>query len=221
NSMSKEQLQIPSNEQLAALNDKIREGSYREVYRNKNLAIKKLKKHVIKSVGSVKIRIPTRVYLLFRFGISDINKYERKWYDHIISKAPPEMHRCFAEVLAVKKVNGFSYSINQLVLDADNQPSKTLVQHGKIESSSFWKKIEELEQFFKKHSIPYFTIGGYNICVQRQQDGSCFPVLIDYKRIGIRTFWHQLPLYLKHFRDLKMERRFQKMRDQLKGSGKE
>lgn len=154
--MSKEQLQIPSNEQLAALNDKIREGSYREVYRNKNLAIKKLKKHVIKSVGSVKIRIPTRVYLLFRFGISDINKYERKWYDHIISKARPEMHRCFAEVLAVKKVNGFSYSINQLVLDPGNRPSRTLSQHGKIERADFWAVIEKLELCLKKTQHPLF-----------------------------------------------------------------
>jgi len=219
--MSNEQIQIPSNEQLDGLHDKIRNGGYREVYRYNDLAIKKLKKHVTKRFCGVKIRVPTRVYLLFRFGISDINKYERKWYDHIISQAPPELHRCFAKVLAVKKVNGFSYSINQIVIDADNKPSRTLSQHGKIESADFWEIIDRLEQFLKEHNIPYFTIGGHNICIQQQHDGTYLPVLIDYKRIGIRTFWHQLPLYLKHFRDLKMERRFQKMRNQLKGPGKE
>ena len=201
---------------LDNLNEKISEGRFRDVYRYNDLVIKKPKPYIIKRFRSIEVRIPTALYTLVNYAIRDFNKYEYKQYQSIVSKIPSDLHKCFAKVHKPIKNKRTSYSINQLVIDHGGQISKTLSEHGKVKDKQFWSLIAELEKQFSENRIFYFSVGSPNICVNRQADGRLIPVLIDYKRSGIRTFWRQLPLFLPYFSRQKMRRRFQKLREQFK-----
>ena len=201
---------------LGNLNEKISEGRFRDVYRYNDLVVKKPKPYIIKRFRFIEVRIPTALYTLVNYAIRDLNKYEYKQYQSIISKIPPDLHKCFAKVHEPIKNKRTSYSINQLVIDHGGQISKTLSEHGKVKDKQFWSLIDELEKRFSENRIFYFSVGSPNICVNRQADGRLIPVLIDYKRSGIRTFWRQLPLFFPYFSRQKMRRRFQKLREQFK-----
>jgi len=201
---------------LTNLNEKISEGFYREVYRSNEFAVKRLRPHITKKLLFTKVRIPVSLYVLVRFAIRDLNKYEYKLYQSVISKMPSDLHKCFARVHKPIRDDKTSYSINELVLDDDGQISKTLLEYGKVNDKHFWSLINKVEKLFLQNHVYYLGISGYNICVKRRANGCLIPVLIDYKRIGIRTFWHQLPLYFPYFIRLKMRRRFQKVREDFR-----
>ena len=204
------------NQNLGNLNEKISEGRFRDVYRYNDLVIKKPKHYKIKTLLSIEVRIPTSLYTLVNYAIRDFNKYEYKQYESIISKIPSDLHKCFAKVHKPIKYNKTCYSINQLVIDHGGQISKTLSEYGKVKDEQFWSLIDELEKRFLENRIYYFGVGSSNICVNRQADGRLIPVLIDYKRFGIRTFWYQLPLFFPYFSRLKMRRKFQRLREHFK-----
>jgi len=198
------------------LNVKLGEGAYRDVYRYNEFAVKKSKPHVIRKILFVRIRVPSSLYTLLRFAIWDLNDYEYKQYRSIISKTPADLHQCFAKVYEPIKDGKTRYSINQLVTDDDGQVSKTLFEYGGINDKQFWNMVDDLEKLFLDKKIYYLSIGPHNVCVNQQADGRLIPVLVDYKRIGVRTFWHQLLLYIPYFIRLKMRRRFQRMRQHVR-----
>ena len=195
---------------------KIGEGAYRDVYRHTDFAVKRSKPHVVKKALFVKIPVPMSVYSLLRFGIRDLSQYEYDQYQSIISMTPARLHKFFAKVHKPIKNGKACYSINELVMDHDGQVSNTLFEYGKIEDEQFWKTLDDLENVFLDKKIYYLSIGPHNICVNKQAGGQLVPVLIDYKRIGVRTFRHQLLLYIPYFIRLKMRRRFQRMRKRFK-----
>ncbi len=201
---------------LVHLNEKISEGRYRDVYRYNELAIKKTKPHIIKKLLFIEVRIPTSLYTLVNYAIRDFNKYEYRQYQSIISKIPSDLHKCFAKVHKPIKNNKTCYSISQLEIDHGGQISKALSEYGKVNDEQFWSLIDELEKRFLENRIYYFGVGSSNICVDRQADGRLIPVLIDYKRFGIRTYWYQLLLFFPYFSRLKMRRRFQSLREHFK-----
>ena len=198
------------------LTEKISEGRYRDVYRYNELAIKIPKSHIIKKLLFIEVRVPASLYTLVNYAIRDLNIYEYKQYRSIISKVPSDLHKCFAKVHKPIKNNKTCYSISQLVIDHGGQISKALSEYGKVNDEQFWSLIDELEKRFLENRIYYFSVGSPNICVNRQADGRLIPVLIDYKRTGIRTFWHQLLLFFPYFSRLKMRRRFQRLREHFK-----
>ncbi len=200
-------------ENLGNLNVKISEGVYRDVYRYTEFAVKKSKPNIIRKILFFRVCIPSSLYTLVSFAIRDLSDYEYKQYQSIISKMPAGLHKCFAKVYKPIKDGKICYSINQLVIDDDGQVSKTLFEYGAIDDEQFWNIVDDLEKVFLDKKIYYLSIGPYNVCVNRQAGGQLIPVLVDYKRIGIRTFWHQLLLYIPYFLRLKMRRRFQRMRE--------
>ncbi len=204
------------NQNLSKLNEKISEGRYREVYRYNELVVKKQKPHIIKKLLFIEVRIPTSLYILANYAIRDLHKYEYKQYESIISKMPSDLHKCFAQVHEPILNGKTCYSIHQLVIDHGGQISKALSEYRKVTDEQFWNLIDELENRFLENRIYYFSVGPTNICVNKQADERLIPVLIDYKRCGRRTFWHQLPLFFPYFLRLKMRRRFQRLRDQFK-----
>jgi hypothetical protein len=198
------------------VSEKISEGVYRDVYRYNDYAVKKLKPVVTRKILLVRVRVPSSLYTLLRYAIRDLNEYEYKQYQSIISKTPARLHKCFAKVYEPIKDGKISYSINQLVMDDDERVSKSLAEYGGIDDEQFWNRLDDLEKLFLDKKIYYLGIGPHNVCVNRQADGHLLPVLVDYKRIGVRTFWHQLLLYIPYFIRLKMRRRFQRMRQHFR-----
>ena len=198
------------------LNEKISEGAYRDVYRYNEFAVKKLKPHIIRKVLFVRTRVPSSLYTLLRFAIWDLSTYEYKQYQSIISKTPADLHQCFAKVHKPIKAGKITYSIHQLVTDQDGQVSKTLFEYGGIDDEQFWNMVDDLEKLFLDKKIYYLSIGPHNVCANRQADGRLIPVLVDYKRVGVRTFWHQILLYIPYFIKLKVRRRFRRMREHFR-----
>ena len=96
------------------------------------------------------------------------------------------------------------------------QVSKTLFEYGGIDDEQFWNMVDDLEKLFLDKKIYYLSIGPHNVCANRQADGRLIPVLVDYKRVGVRTFWHQILLYIPYFIKLKVRRRFRRMREHFR-----
>lgn len=202
----------PGIDQLSLLHERIGETKYRIAYRWKSFAIKETKSHVPKRILGLHFRVPISVYTLSRFAIRDLSTYEHDQYLRIMSKTPDHLHEHFARVFAPFKAGDQVYAINELVLNHDGSVSKMLRSFGPIEDQQFWSDVAKLEQFLLKARIYFFGVGCNNIVVQEEAGGRLVPVLIDYKRIGIRTFWQQFWLFLPFVKKLKLKRRFNKIR---------
>lgn len=205
-------MSVPDNINISDLHDKIHQGIYRDVFRYKDYAIKVMRPWIRKRFMGIGICIPTCLYTLLRFGIRDFNEYEFHKYKHLDAELPSELQSSFARILGVYEDDGRSYSVCELVTDANGQPSKTLLQVAKVSDANFWDRINELEQFFTVNDIAYLSVGGDNVCVQQLKNGDLHPVMIDYKRIGRRTFSHQLLLWFRPLLRMKMRRRFRSLK---------
>jgi hypothetical protein len=129
---------------------------------------------------------------------------------------PSDLHKCFAQVHKPIIDGNTRYSIQQLVIDHGGQISKALLEYKKVSDEHFWNLIDELENRFIENRIYFFSGLSSNICVKKQADERLIPVLIDFKRCGRRTFWYQPPLFFPYFFRLKMQRRFERIREQFK-----
>ncbi len=208
----------PTIDKLSGLTEIINESRYRIAYRLDEFAIKKIKSHISIKILFINVHIPTPLFTLFRFGIRDFNEFEYDQFQSVISRIPADLHTCFAKAYRPIKADNTTYSINQLVINDDGMVSKMLREYGKVNDKQFWSTIDRLENLFLVHRIYFFGVGCNNICVRQHADGRVVPVLIDYKRVGIRTFWHQLWLFLPSVKELKLRRRFDRLRKRYKSS---
>jgi hypothetical protein len=196
---------------------KIGEGKYREVYRVGNFAIKMLKHSVRKNYGFFHVDFPSQWYTKHKFGIKDFNQFEYDMFREFIERVPVDFRDRFAHIHSVGKIDGKSYSLSDLAINGDGNPSKTLAQYGEIGSYNFWSQIEELEGVLTDNSIPIMDIRGENIMVQETSEGVA-PVFIDFKRYGGRTYSVQFWLSSEKQLVAKMQRRFERLRELYKPS---
>ena len=142
--------------------------------------------------------------------------YEYGNYLWVIGKVPEEMRGSFAQIFEVAKSNGKSISINELVVNADGRVSKTLRDYGPVSDPVFWERLQKLEELFLSKNIPYFDIRAKNILVKELEDGHMIPVLIAYKRVGIRTYPLQLNLLTKAGMSMRIIKKFLRLRELYK-----
>jgi hypothetical protein len=201
-----------SPERLASLCEPIGETKYRIAYRYKNLAIKRTKSHVPKRVLGKEFRVPVSLYTMIRFAIANLSAFEYDQYCWLSSRIPKDFQHHLARAYPPVSANDHCYAVNELVVNDDGSVSKMLRSFGPTDDTRFWADIDRLEKLFLQEKIYFFGIGCNNICVREKADGRLIPVLIDYKRIGIRTFWQQFWLLLPGVKSLKLKRRFNKIR---------
>ena len=199
-----------------SLENRIGEGKYRVVYRHSDYAFKVLKPYVKKDYGPFHVKFPTSLYVKSKFGIIDFNKHEYDNYLGIISQVPEEMRDSFTQIFEVFYIDRKSISINELVINADGQISKTLRGHGPVKDPVFWERLQKLEDLFLSRNIPYFDIRDKNIAVKQSKDGHMIPVFIAYKRVGIRTYPLQLHLLTNCGISRRIKRRFLRIRELYK-----
>lgn len=196
-----------------SLDQRIGEGHYRLVYRYGNLALKVLMPYRTKDYGLFCINFPTSLYATLKFLVTDLSIAEYDNYSKLISQVPQEIRDSFAIIFGVTPFKEGSISLCELVLNADGSLPKSLNQYGVVESSGFWMRMDNIEDFFLSRGIPNFNINGDNILVKELGDGNYIPVLIDYKRMGTRAYPLQLHLFLKSESAKRVKRKFSAIRE--------
>ncbi|MDR4987245.1 MAG: hypothetical protein RG741_00220 [Bacteroidales bacterium] len=116
-----------------------------------------------------------------------MNKEE---YD-IYHRLPDEMKPYFNPVIEV----GDDYLVTGRPLDYDGSHSKPVVAYGKIAHRGFWQEIDKILLLFEKYNLWFYdTMKGRNLFVRKLSEDEWVPVIVDYKRLGWRSYPIQINL---------------------------
>jgi len=198
---------------LSSAKKPIGEGSYRRVFEiDDRLVGKELKHRRVKKYGPLTVRYPMGWYCLFKFGIRDINLHDFKKYQELKKKIPDALKGNFGEIVDVKQRGKESVLLMKKVKNYDGKMSKSLIETGSIASRAFWEKIDQIEKFFLENDVHYF-IYPQDIAVRWISEKECEPVIIDFKRIGARTYPAQPHLVLKSQAKKRVKRLFARLKE--------
>ena len=166
----------------------IGKGAYRTVFEIDGRRVgKELKGHREKNYGPIKVRYPMKVYSRLKFGIGDLNKHEFKKYQDFIKKVPRKLRKNFGQIEGIETRGKKTMLVMRSVKNFDGSLSKSMAETGPVKSKLFWQKIDQIEKFLLEERIPFFNYD-INIMVQQRKNGEAVPVVIDFKRIGARTY---------------------------------
>lgn len=188
--------------------NKIGEGTYREVYRiSDDYCAKVLRPTHLKDYFFFKVNYPTKAYIKYKFGIKDFNEYELNLFNNIKNRMPSDLDSSFAKIEGI--VN--NALIQDLVKNQDGSLSKSLLNYdSKIGNMEFWKKLQDIQEFFLDEDIFNFNVKPDNILVKNDSE-NLIPVIMDYKRIGPRTYPFQPQLLIRSVAQQKIIRRFSRL----------
>jgi hypothetical protein len=193
---------------------RIGEGKYRVVSAfGFDKVAKTLKPARTKRYGFLPVNYSMWLYTPLKFGIRDINAHEQKNYKMILAQDPKGLRSSFAEILAVRKQRGKSVLVMKKVKDFNGETSKSLKETGPVKSRVFWRRIDKIENFFLEKKIPFFNLNGENILVKKISGSEAIPVIVDYKRIGARTYPFQPHLLIKPIAMQRVKKRFRQIRE--------
>lgn len=200
----------PCNADYISLENKIGEGTYREVYRAGDKALKILKPHIHK----FNVDFPTSLFTKLEYGIADFNQYEYNTYQRFIKKIPEGLRGRFAKIYSAGCYNGRSASLSELITNENGGISKSLSKFGPVSDKNFWNEIDQLESLLLEKRIFLIDIRKENVMV-KESEGKLTPVLFDYKRIGARTrpFQPWLRLFPSQLAE-KVKIKFQELREE-------
>ncbi len=172
-------------------------GRYRECFgiRNSDFCIKELKPFSGR-LGSAVAHL-----------ILDINQYELAIYNSI----PHEMRQFFpTECYADESGN----VLTRRPRDFDGSFSKTVRQFGQISDTGFWKALDDINSLMLKYNLWFFDVfsSGNNMVVQRIDEATSRPVIIDWKRQGWQSYPFQPELWFESGRVKKLKRRFDRFK---------
>ena len=190
-------------------------GKYRRVSTlGPNKVVKQMRSRRVKHYGPVTIKYPMRLYHLLKFGTKDMNRLEQKNYQKVIKNASRQLRTSFAGIIGIRTHKGRSILIMEKIKDYNRETSKSMNKTGKIKSKAFWKRMESIENYLLQNNIPLFDITAANIMVKKISEKNSIPVLIDFKRLGTRTYPFQPQYALKPFARGKVRRQFTRLREQ-------
>ncbi len=180
-------------------------GRFREVYvvgpEGKHIA--KLPRPIIhKKYPFGTVPMPGPAYTLLKFGNTNINKVEFENY-----KALPNSVR---DVYTPKCRLIKGVLIEERVFDGDGTPSRSIDEHiaagETLDNEHFWKEVDTLRETLladKAYLLGVFY-GGSNIMVQKISPEVWKPVMVDFKRLGRRSYPFQPHLWS----DANLEKKF-------------
>ncbi len=191
---------------------KIGEGAYREVYKiNDDVCVKTPKKYRTQDYGLFSLNFPSKLYTKLKFWVSDFNELEFKEYEKLKQKIPRELSANFTPIIGLTKKDDKSLLFQKLIKDYDGRLSLSLDQRGKIKSELFWDQLLALECFFIQNDIGFFNISPDNIFAKKINEKDYMPTLMDYKRIGVKTYPCQPQLLFDGPAKRKINRRFDRL----------
>jgi hypothetical protein len=184
------------------------------VGKNKEHIAKVPKKTTGKNYVFGKVSYPSAPYSLLKFGKANVNEAERENYEALPAVVRKEFTPDYRMIRGVV--------VQERVMDFDGTPSLSMIEHekkfGKIDNKFFWEKIDQLKEIFTKEQEPLFnTFGdGSNIMVKKISETEWKPMLIDYKRLGRRSFPFQADLLLKDAVRNKFLRQFRRFEERFR-----
>ncbi len=181
---------------------KIGEGHFRECFEvegDPGLCIKKLR-------PDLGVLQKLHLFLLNR----DVNKEEFLTY----SSLPVELRPYFSPVVDLKE----DHLVAGRPVDFDGNPSRSLSEYGKVRNEYFWKDIDIIVSLFRKYDIWFFDAFrlGENVFVQKLTDKEWKPVIVDYKRLGWKSYPVQLNLLFNSERKKKFFRRLNRFEESFR-----
>ena len=146
------------------------------------------------------LRFLRRMHLfLFRSGM---NREEYKTYQRL----PEALKPYFNPVIDAGK----NYLVTGRPMDFDGSHSRPVCAYGKISNDAFWKKMEKIISLFEHHNIWFFDAfqKGNNVFVQRISEHEWQPIIVDYKRIGWKSYPVQVNLLVDSEKKKKFYRKY-------------
>lgn len=132
------------------------------------------------------IDYPSAPYTLLKFGKANINKADYENYEAL----PTVVRERFTA--STRMIQGVI--VQERVMNYDGTPAVSVEEesreHGKIENVPFWKNIDELKDIFLSEERPLLGVfhKGSNILVKKTSADKWMPVIVDFKRLGARSY---------------------------------
>ncbi len=172
------------------LGDKIGEGAYRDCFAvadNPDLCAKVQREMVTRRIPilEISLTLKTRLFLLFRYGETDLNRRENR----IINKFPTVLRQYMPEVIDLR-VDPSDPEKTQLVAtrprDFDGQYSASMLEYGPVDNEAFWEHVDKIAEAMVEYDLISTDVffRGQNLLVQRVAKDHYRPVLVDVKHIG-------------------------------------
>ncbi len=185
---------------------KIGEGHFRECYAvegEPGLCIKKLRSDLK----------PLQKLHLFLFK-RDPNREEFLTYQSL----PDELKPYFSPVVEFRG----KYLVTGRPMDHDGSHSLSLSVYGRVSNEYFWSDIDRIVSLLEKYNIWFFDAFrlGENVFVQKLSAKRYRPVIVDYKRLGWKSYPAQLNLLLNSERKKKFYRRLRRFEESFRGGKK-
>ena len=155
-------------------------------------------------------QLNAKVWGLIKFFSGNINDYEFEEYNKLKNKIPKSLRESFAEIYGVKH-NGNNYLIQEIVKDYDGRISKTLGQIEEQLDNSFWNRLKNIEMFLLDNNIQLYDQHSKNIMSKKISESEYIPVIINYKKMGIRTYIPQLWIFSKRGRINRTKKEFRRL----------
>jgi hypothetical protein len=146
-------------------------------------------------------------YTLLKFGKANINEADFENYQAL----PEVVRNTYAP--STRMIQGVI--VQERVMDFDGSPSLSMEEHtrkyGKIDNDFFWRKIDELKELFLSEEKPLLGVfqKGSNIMIKRVSENKLVPVIVDFKRLGARSYPFQPNLALPGEVQKKFMRQFE------------
>lgn len=195
-------------------------GRFRQVFLvgpGKDHVAKKQREMVRKKYPFGTVHYPSAVYGLLKFGNTNINKADYQNYLAL----PPEVRAQFAPKSRLLK----GVMVQEQVMDYDGSRSLSVDEHversGKIRNEHFWSDVDKLKEMLLDDESFLFGVfsGGANVLVQKKSPDVWRPMIVDFKRLGRRSFPFQVSLALKRNLKMKFDRHFERFTRRYKESG--
>ncbi len=129
---------------------------------------------------------------------------------------PEELKPFFSPVIDFNE----EFIITPRPADYNGHYSLALYEYGPVANESFWKDIEKVVKLLDQHNMWFFDAFqlGKNIFVQKTTEQVWKPVIVDYKRLGWKSYPVQLNLLLNSEKKKKFYRRYRRFEDKFRKS---
>jgi hypothetical protein len=182
----------------------IGEGLFRQCYAtpNPDLCVKRMKSSIDKQYFGFNFNIDMKRYLKFKFGISNMNKFEFNQ----ITKLPETLKAYIPSKVELTELG----LIMERQKDYNGEYSKNMIEFGKVRNEYFWNCVDEICSVFDESNLWYQDIffKGNNVLVKKVSKDKFVPIMIDLKEIGKNLSPVQFHLMLKSEQKKKFYRRF-------------
>ncbi len=104
------------------------------------------------------------------------------------------------------------YLVTARPLDYDGSHSRPVCDYGRVANKYFWKEVEKIIELFEAYNIWFFDAFqiGTNVFVQKLSPEKWKPIIVDYKRLGWKSYPVQLNLLVDSEKKKKFYRKYRR-----------